>query len=135
MPGYVTYYNWELPAIYVNWLVVNGAVIGNAYGVDSWDNTAREQIQALYPTRDVILIETFEVNLSGGGVHCITNDQPALSSLQGDLNQDGEVNVLDVVITISMILENEFSTDADLNQDGMVNVVDIIILINLILES
>ena len=81
------------------------------------------------------MIEIFEVNLSGGGVHCITNDQPALSNLQGDLNQDGEVNVLDVVITISMILENEFSTDADLNQDGMVNVVDIIILVNLILES
>lgn len=134
MPGYVNYYSWELPAIYVNWLVINGAVIGNAYGVESWDNTARDQIQALYPNHEVILIETFEVNLSGGGVHCITNDQPALSGLIGDINQDDVVNIQDIVLAVNIILDADYLLTADLNLDGAVNVVDIILLVNVILD-
>lgn len=54
--------------------------------------------------------------------------------LQGDINQDGEVNVLDIVLTVSLILNNEFNELADLNSDGNVNVLDIVLIVSIILE-
>ena len=55
-------------------------------------------------------------------------------SLNGDLNTDGSVNVLDVVILVNAILDNEFNFLADLNQDGLNNVLDIVQLVNIILD-
>jgi len=55
-------------------------------------------------------------------------------SLLGDLNGDGILNVLDIIIMVNMILGVEPETAlADLNGDGIVNVLDIINLVNLIL--
>jgi hypothetical protein len=53
----------------------------------------------------------------------------------GDINDDGEVNVVDVIIVVNMILgELTIQDSADLNQDGLINVVDIIQLVNIILN-
>ncbi len=59
---------------------------------------------------------------------------------QGDVNMDGAVNILDVVLTVNYILNIADLTDyqqelADLNSDGVVNILDIIGIINLILEG
>ena len=52
----------------------------------------------------------------------------------GDVNGDGGLNVLDVVVLVSMILGNvEPNSNADVNQDGIFNVLDVVTLINLIL--
>ena len=57
------------------------------------------------------------------------------NSSLGDINQDGLVNILDIVSMIGIILgqesDNEFT---DLNEDGLVNILDVVILVNLILE-
>ena len=54
----------------------------------------------------------------------------------GDMNSDGSLNVLDVVIMANLILSSDNSNPAsDLNQDGMCNILDIVILVNLILEN
>ena len=51
-----------------------------------------------------------------------------------DLNQDGEINVLDVVKLWTEILNTESNNlDYDLNGDGILNIQDIVILINNIL--
>lgn len=55
--------------------------------------------------------------------------------LTGDINQDGEVNILDVVLTINIILSGEYNAPADLNGDGNVDVLDVVLLVNLILEG
>ena len=58
------------------------------------------------------------------------------SGILGDVNNDQEINVIDVVIIVNMILGNEslnYST-ADINSDNAINVQDIIILINMILN-
>ena len=34
-------------------------------------------MEELFPDHEVILLYTPEVNISGGGIHCITNDQPS----------------------------------------------------------
>ena len=58
------------------------------------------------------------------------NDQ-----IPGDVNYDGTLNILDIVIVVNMILGNT-NTDilADVNEDGVINVLDIVILISLILS-
>jgi hypothetical protein len=54
----------------------------------------------------------------------------------GDVNMDGIINILDVIVIINMILgvEDENAL-ADLNGDGSINIQDIILVINLILTD
>ena len=54
--------------------------------------------------------------------------------LNGDINNDGSINVLDVVSLVSIILdENNSSNMGDINTDGSINVLDIVMLVGLIL--
>ena len=56
------------------------------------------------------------------------------SLLFGDINNDGGVNILDVVGLINIILGTvEENLAGDLNSDGEINVVDVVILVNSIL--
>ena len=62
---------------------------------------------------------------------------PTNSSILGDVNNDLEINVLDVVLIVNMILGAEAGNYvvADLNSDYEINIQDVILLLNLILES
>ena len=57
----------------------------------------------------------------------------------GDVNGDGQINVLDIVLTTNIILcqdcPDNYDACADLNGDGSVNVLDIVSLVNVILET
>ena len=58
------------------------------------------------------------------------------SSLPGDLNDDGLVNVLDVVILVNIVLGQAGENPAgDLNSDGLINILDVVILVNMVLEG
>jgi len=76
IPGSVKYEGEELPAMYMNYLVGNGFVLGMAFGNNEWDNAAKAQLQSLYPARTVHMIEVNALWRSGGGIHCVTNDEP-----------------------------------------------------------
>ena len=54
--------------------------------------------------------------------------------IQGDLNNDLIINILDIIIAINTILNNDFIINADMNNDGNNNIQDIILIINLILS-
>ena len=55
----------------------------------------------------------------------------------GDLNQDGFVNVQDIILSINIVLGATPSgyelCSGDLNEDGIIDILDIVLLINLIL--
>ncbi|SVD56711.1 uncharacterized protein METZ01_LOCUS409565, partial [marine metagenome] len=53
----------------------------------------------------------------------------------GDINEDGSVNVLDVVILANVVLTGEYLSAGDINVDGVNNVLDIVELINIILNG
>ena len=53
----------------------------------------------------------------------------------GDLNNDGIIDILDLIILVNMILADEYSTIADWNEDGVVNILDIVIYVNIILGT
>ncbi len=56
--------------------------------------------------------------------------------LQGDLNNDGLINIQDIVGAVNIALGiDEYNSRADINIDGTVNVQDIILLVNIILGS
>lgn len=75
--GNFSYGGYDLPAYYMNWLVGNGFVAITSFGNEEWDAEAKTAIEALYPGRDVHLVPSSDLWLSGGGIHCVTNDQPA----------------------------------------------------------
>ena len=55
----------------------------------------------------------------------------------GDVNDDGVVNVLDVVLLVNSILSGDPANDypqADLNEDGLLNVLDVVLIVNIILN-
>lgn len=62
-------------ASYMNFLIVNGAVILPQYG-DKNDALAVEQVQAMFPERKIVGVRTEEVAYGGGNIHCITQQQP-----------------------------------------------------------
>tara|TARA_B100001142_G_C14316071_1_gene648536 strand:- start:486 stop:1823 length:1338 start_codon:yes stop_codon:yes gene_type:complete len=64
---------------------------------------------------------------------------PEFELLMGDVNYDGEINILDVLQVISFVLGNsEFTSEqeflSDLNYDDVINVLDIIQIVNTILN-
>ena len=55
--------------------------------------------------------------------------------MTGDLNSDGILNILDIIILVGIILnDSEFTFSSDINGDDIVNILDVIMLLNLILE-
>ena len=63
---------------YVNAYLANGAVIVPGYGYDR-DAAAVETYQRLYPDREVVQVQIQSLALGGGGIHCVTQQQPAMS--------------------------------------------------------
>jgi hypothetical protein len=59
-----------------------------------------------------------------------------LSDSLGDINNDGIVNILDILVLIDIILNDDtYIENGDINGDGGINISDIILLINLILDN
>jgi len=63
---------------YVNHYVVNGGVIACGFGEDAADSRAREILAAAYD-REVVTVDAREIFARGGGIHCITQQQPAVA--------------------------------------------------------
>ena len=67
--GYVDY-------SYINHLVVNGGVIACGFG-DREDANAAAILAEQYPGRRVVTVDARPLFARGGGIHCITQQQPA----------------------------------------------------------
>ena len=53
----------------------------------------------------------------------------------GDINNDSFINVVDVVMIVSIILNNgEYNIFGDVNNDGFLNVVDVVMIVSWILN-
>ncbi len=76
--GQVEYRDKIFNAKYLNWLVGNGFVLAGGFGNEALDTAAKKRIEGYFPGRDVYVIDILESWYDGGGVHCHTNDQPAI---------------------------------------------------------
>jgi len=61
--------------------------------------------------------------------------EPEVEETAGDINDDGSLNVLDVVILANAVLTGEDLPSGDINGDGVNNVLDIVGLVNNILNG
>lgn len=61
--------------IYINFYVGNEVVLVPNFE-DPHDEVANARIQAIFPDRLVVGIPAIELGLDGGGVHCVTQQQP-----------------------------------------------------------
>ena len=52
----------------------------------------------------------------------------------GDVNGDGDINVIDITALIDIIMNDETNSRADVNEDGDINVIDITALIDIIMN-
>jgi agmatine deiminase len=63
---------------YVNYYVANGALIVPVAGADT-DTEALALLEGLYPGREAVPVSGRTLAIGGGGVHCITQQVPALT--------------------------------------------------------
>ncbi|WP_030013300.1 agmatine deiminase family protein [Curtobacterium sp. S6] len=63
---------------YINHYVANGVVVACSFGEDRADGRAREILAEAYPGREVVSVEARPIFERGGGIHCITQQQPAV---------------------------------------------------------
>jgi agmatine deiminase len=62
---------------YINHYVLNNAVLLCAFD-DEMDNEARAILRDVYPGREILLVSATELFARGGGIHCITQQQPRI---------------------------------------------------------
>ena len=65
----------RLAASYVNFYISNGHVVMPGFH-DPMDDPAREILQRLFPSREVIQIYARDILIGGGNIHCITQQIP-----------------------------------------------------------
>jgi len=103
--------------------LISDSIIGTTFNIDVSGLPSSYYSLEVYPAHAPNKMQLFEFNL---------HDSISL----GDMNGDGALNVLDVVILANLILAGDDSNAAgDLNQDGDQNILDIVNLVNLILDN
>jgi agmatine deiminase len=66
----------RLPLSYLNFYVVNGAVIAPSFD-DPLDGEAKRILSAAFKGREIVQVLARDIVVGGGGIHCITQQVPA----------------------------------------------------------
>ncbi len=112
-PGSIQYiFNWQAPGTDVGDIKIYLSALATNHSHSTWgDNTYTQIITLSY--NDVLL---------------------------GDLDDDGIINILDIIVEVNIILgaidptpQQEIA--GDLNADGNIDILDVISLVNLILDT
>jgi len=64
---------------YINFYIANDAVIMPGFGIDR-DADAKTTLTELFPDREIVQVDISDVAIGGGGIHCITQQQPVALS-------------------------------------------------------
>lgn len=76
MPGVVEHDGQRLPATYVNFYFINGALLVPTFRHKRNDRRALEILQQHLPDRQVVGIDCVELIWGLGAIHCLTQQQP-----------------------------------------------------------
>ena len=76
MPRPVRYKGQRLPATYVNFSFVNGALLVPTFGQPGRDRKALTALQRLMPQRRVVGVDCRALIWGLGAIHCLTQQQP-----------------------------------------------------------
>lgn len=73
-----TYASDDFAAGYINFYVCNRAVIAPQFGDAKADKAAHDTLKKLFPSRDIVQVNIDGVAAGGGGIHCTTQQEPAV---------------------------------------------------------
>lgn len=79
MPSPIHMKNWRLPTVpasYANFFIMNEAVLVPSFDQASADDRAQGILRECFPDREVIAIDSRELIMEGGALHCITQQEP-----------------------------------------------------------
>ncbi len=62
---------------YVNFYIANDAIVAPRYGIRE-DGEAREVLEGCFPDREIVQVSISDIAIGGGGIHCITQQQPKI---------------------------------------------------------
>jgi agmatine deiminase len=66
---------------YVNSYFANGGIVMPRYGIEA-DQRAKAVFEELFPDRKVVQVDIDSIAIGGGGIHCITQQQPCPKALR-----------------------------------------------------
>lgn len=66
----------KMAASYINFYIANKAIITPQFGTDEADAKAIQTLQGLFPDRTVVGVQSKEILMGGGNIHCITQQIP-----------------------------------------------------------
>ena len=73
-------------ASYMNFVIANGVVLMPKYWREGFplsqkekDETALKVMNRVFPNKKIVQIDVTEINFGGGGMHCLTQQQPGVS--------------------------------------------------------
>ena len=99
-------------------------------------NIYKGEFPLLNPNQEIeyyikaINISGDEVSHPNAGWHLFTS----LDYILGDVNQDSNINIQDVILVVNLVLSNEYNPLADINSDQNIDVLDIVSIVNIILR-
>ena len=68
--------NSDEPSSYINFYMANNAIIMPSFNDEKADIKAQKIIQESLPDRKVVALNSIDVLMGGGNIHCITQQQP-----------------------------------------------------------
>lgn len=68
--------NEDFAAGYINYFVINNAIIAPEFGDPDADLEAKKLLKTLYPTREIVMLNIDAIAAGGGGIHCVTHQLP-----------------------------------------------------------
>tara|TARA_B100000029_G_scaffold1611_1_gene1998 strand:- start:2222 stop:3709 length:1488 start_codon:yes stop_codon:yes gene_type:complete len=102
------------------------------YDINLDDDNNYISIESISNGNQALIFNTNYNNIESNQISFSVNFNE--NNLLGDLNYDGEINVVDIIMIINIILDEQFDDLADINEDEVINVMDIILLVNIILN-
>jgi agmatine deiminase len=66
----------RLTLSYINFYLANKGIVMPAFGHEEYDRAAYQLFTQLFPEHEITQIEALDVFAGGGGIHCITQQQP-----------------------------------------------------------
>jgi agmatine deiminase len=81
MPRRVAWKGQRLPATYMNFYFVNGALLVPTFGQPGRDRRAVTALQRLMPRRTVVGVDCRALIWGLGAIHCLTQQQPAFARI------------------------------------------------------
>ena len=137
--------SWEIFRVYTpndqpytNSLILNNKVFVPVMN-SSWDDEALEVYQAAMPDHEILAFTGSWQ--STDALHCRAKGIPDITFTpfdDGDINMDGGLDILDVVLLVNFVLGGDIpdstqSQLSDINNDNIINILDIILLVNFII--